>query len=102
MSSDNQLNIRVDAELKRAFIDLAKANGTTATELLVGFMRQYLGIQQSDRSEKVDTAFIERDLQERLDIRLAEIRIEVEASLAERLDNRLAEIRLQYLGESVA
>lgn len=100
-SSDNQLNIRVDAELKRAFIDRAKAERTTATELLVGFMKQYLGIQ-SARSTAIDTAAIERDLQERLNTCLAKRLVEIETSLGERLDIRLAEIRQQYLGESVA
>ena len=97
-SSNDQLNIRVDVELKHAFIELAKVNGTSATALLVGYMKQYLGIK-SDRPDKIDITFVERDLQERLDTQLAAIKIEVEASLAQSLDNRIAEIRLQYLGE---
>lgn len=45
--SEGQLNIRVDSELKKTFIERAKADGTTATELIVGFMQQYLGIESS-------------------------------------------------------
>ena len=101
MSSDNQLNIRVDAELKRAFIERAKTEGTSATELLVGYMKQYLGIP-SDRPTAFDTAYIERELgkrlDSRLDSRLAELKVELEASL----NTRLAELRQQDLGESAA
>lgn len=71
-SSDNQLNIRVDAELKRAFIDRAKAEGTTATKLLVGFMKQYLGIQSDRSPATIDTVAIEQALQEHLDNRRSE------------------------------
>lgn len=98
MSTDNQLNIRVDAELKRAFIDRAKAEGTSATELLVGFMKQYLGIQSNRPTTIIDAAEIERTLQERLENRLADI----ELRLAERLNTRLAEIEQQHMGESAA
>ena len=45
MANTPQLNIRVSVELKEAFIQKAKENGTTATDLIVGFMQQYLGIQ---------------------------------------------------------
>lgn len=45
MANTPQLNIRVDQELKEAFIAKAKEDGTTATDLIVGFMHQYLGIE---------------------------------------------------------
>ena len=45
MATTPQLNLRVPAELKEAFIRKAKEDGTTATDLIVGFMQQYLGIQ---------------------------------------------------------
>lgn len=97
-SSDNQLNIRVDGELKRAFIDRAKAEGTTATELLVSFMRQYLGLESDHPTSAIDTAAIENNLSKRLDGCLAKI----ELRLSDRLDARLVEIGQQHLGESVA
>lgn len=45
MANTPQLNIRVPLELKEAFIEKAKADGTTATDLIIGFMQQYLGIE---------------------------------------------------------
>lgn len=39
---DGQLNIRTNNELKQAFIEKAKEDGTTATELMNKFMREYL------------------------------------------------------------
>jgi antitoxin component of RelBE/YafQ-DinJ toxin-antitoxin module len=47
MASTPQLNIRVPLELKEAFIQKAKEDGTTATDLIIGFMQQYLGIEPS-------------------------------------------------------
>ncbi len=44
MANTPQLNIRVPVELKEAFIQKAKEDGTTATDLIVGFMQQYLGV----------------------------------------------------------
>ena len=41
--NSNQLTIRVKEEIKKEFILKAKANGTNATELLVTYMKQYLG-----------------------------------------------------------
>lgn len=82
-----QLNIRVDDELKRAFIDKAKADGSTATDLLVGFMRQYLGLETSQNSA-IDAAAIEASIRESIDNRLAER----EVSIRERLDNYLSEV----------
>lgn len=99
-----QLNIRVDDELKRAFIDKAKADNTTATDLLVGFMRQYLGLETHSHSA-IDSAEIEATIIKRLDNHLAE----KEATLTERLDTHLAEIKAriealegQQLGELAA
>lgn len=99
-----QLNIRVDDELKRAFIDKAKVDNTTATDLLVGFMRQYLGLETHPNSA-INSAEIEATIIKRLDIRLAE----KEATLTERLDTHLAEIKAriealegQQLGELAA
>jgi len=36
----NQLNIRVEEEIKKEFIQKAKADGTSATEILVTYMKQ--------------------------------------------------------------
>lgn len=93
MSNDNnQLNIRMDADLKRAFIAKAKADGTSATELLIDFMRRYLGLE-STRPTAIDPTAIENTLQERLDTRLVEIE--------QRLSERIA-ILEQQLGEFAA
>lgn len=88
-----QLNIRVDDELKRAFIDKAKADSTTATDLLVGFMRQYLGLETPQKSA-IDKAEIEATIIKRLDARL----VDREASIIERLDTRISEIEARIAG----
>ncbi|WP_017317859.1 hypothetical protein [Mastigocladopsis repens] len=49
----NQLNIRVDEEIKKAFIRKAKEEGTTATDLLVNYMKQYLGILPNSPSDEM-------------------------------------------------
>lgn len=95
MSAENQLNIRVDGELKRTFIERAKADGTNATELLVGFMKEYLGIQSDDPATSIGA--IEANLRERLEERLTEIESRLEA----RLEERLVKIQ-QHLGEVAA
>lgn len=99
-----QLNIRVDDELKRAFIDKAKVDNTTATDLLVSFMRQYLGLETHQNSD-IDPAEIEATIIKRLDIRLADS----EAINQKRIDTRISEIEArigalegQQLGELVA
>jgi antitoxin component of RelBE/YafQ-DinJ toxin-antitoxin module len=76
MANTPQLNIRVEQELKEAFIAKAKENGTTATELLIGFMQQYLGIEPKKpvagiASLEVDSRLA--DLEERLSKRIAEL-----------------------------
>ena len=96
MAYGDQLNIRVPGDVKRAFIDKAKEDGTNATELLVGFMRQYLGIEDKGYIFSIDAAAIEAKLTEHLDTRIAEI----EAKLASRLDISRANIgNHQQLGE---
>ena len=82
-----QLNIRVDDELKRAFINKAKSDGSTATDLLVEFMRQYLGLV-SNPNLAIEAAAIEASIRESIDNRLAES----EVSIRERLDNYLSEV----------
>ncbi len=56
----DQLNIRVDKEIKKAFIEKAKENGTTATDLLVNYMKEYLGLASGGSSEEIG------DLRQRL------------------------------------
>ncbi len=65
-ASSEQFNFRVDSELKEAFIKKARENGTTASELLVGFMQQYLGIESRSPVAVVDSSGIEQRLYERL------------------------------------
>jgi hypothetical protein len=74
MANTPQLNIRVPVELKEAFIQKAKEDGTTATDLIVGFMQQYLGIEPKKPLASVNTVEI--------DTRLSE--------LEQRLSNRIA------------
>ncbi|MHC5825571.1 MAG: hypothetical protein ACYT04_59400 [Nostoc sp.] len=49
----NQLNIRVEEEIKKEFIQKAKADGTSATELLVTYMKRYLGKQPKSNEEEL-------------------------------------------------
>lgn len=49
----DQLNIRVDKDIKKAFIEKAKENGTTATDLLTSFMKEYLGLASNKPSDEV-------------------------------------------------
>jgi len=74
MANTPQLNIRVDQELKEAFIAKAKEDGTTATDLIVGFMQQYLGIEPTKpvagfSSVEIDSRLSE--LEKRLSERIA-------------------------------
>jgi predicted HicB family RNase H-like nuclease len=41
-----QLNIRIDDDLKEAFIKKAKENNSSATELLIEYMKYYLASPQ--------------------------------------------------------
>lgn len=61
----NQLNIRVEEDIKKEFIQKAKENGTTATDLLVTYMKQYLG-KQLKSSEEEWLPKLEEKLEERL------------------------------------
>lgn len=76
----NQLNIRVDEDIKKAFISKAKEKNTSATELLVSFMKKYLGVEE----EGIDD--------ERLERRLNELRNE--------FHQELAKLKSEYVGES--
>ncbi|AUB43110.1 MULTISPECIES: hypothetical protein [Nostoc] len=49
-----QLNIRIDDELKEAFIRKAKEDNTSATELLIEYMKQYLASPQKNESQKIE------------------------------------------------
>lgn len=74
MANTPQLNIRVPVELKEAFIQKAKEDGTTATDLIVGFMQQYLGIETKKpvvgvNAVEIDTRLSE--LEQRLSDRIA-------------------------------
>ncbi|HEY9874499.1 MAG TPA: hypothetical protein V6D12_13745 [Candidatus Obscuribacterales bacterium] len=94
----DQLNIRVDLELKQAFIQKAKENETSATDLLVNFMKQYLGMEVKNPSFSIgaDTSVIEAKLTKQLDQRIAEI----EKRLDKRVEDAIA--RLNTLGELAA
>ncbi|PAX53449.1 hypothetical protein CK510_13960 [Brunnivagina elsteri CCALA 953] len=49
-----QLNIRIDEELKEAFIRKAKEHNTSATELLIEYMKQYLVTPYKNESQKIE------------------------------------------------
>lgn len=86
MANTPQLNIRVPLELKEAFIQKAKEDGTTATDLIVGFMQQYLGIEP-----KKPVALLRASTE--IDSRLGE--------LEQRLSERIAALEEQQ-GKQVA
>jgi predicted HicB family RNase H-like nuclease len=74
MANTPQLNIRVPLELKEAFIQKAKDDGTTATDLIVSFMQQYLGIEPKRPIAGVNTVEIDTrlsELEQRLSDRIA-------------------------------
>lgn len=39
-----QFNIRLDLDLKEAFFEKARSQGTNATELIIGWIKEYLGL----------------------------------------------------------
>lgn len=80
-----QFNFRVETELKKAFIEKARENGTTASELLVNFMQQYLGIEPK-KPVVMTLASTE------IDSRLSE--------LEKRLSERIAALEEQQRGKS--
>ncbi len=84
MANTPQLNIRVPVELKEAFIQKAKEDGTTATDLIVGFMQQYLGMEPT---KPVQVA-IPTDIDNRL------------SELEQRLSERIAALEEQQRGKS--
>ena len=84
MATTPQLNIRVPVDLKEAFIQKAKEDGTTATDLIIGFMEQYLGIES--RSP------VQVAIPTNIDSRLSE--------LEQRLSERIAALEEQQRGKS--
>lgn len=97
-ATSDQLNIRCDKDLKIAFIAQAKASGTTATDLIVDFMRQYLGLKAEGGRVSVPEAYrvptvvnainpaeIEDLIDSRLDVRLASLRLELLAEVEGKL-----------------
>ncbi|MBV6622502.1 MAG: hypothetical protein KI793_06055 [Rivularia sp. (in: Bacteria)] len=49
-----QLNIRIDDALKEAFIKKAREHNTSATELLIEFMKHYLATPHKNESQKIE------------------------------------------------
>ncbi len=78
-----QFNFRVETELKKAFLEKARENGTTASELLVEFMQRYLGISPKHPVAAVNTAEIDNRL----------------AQIEERLSERIAVLEEAMLGK---
>ena len=92
----DQLNIRVDKDLKTEFIKRAKENDTTATDLLVAFIKQYLGIESKSPTDTIDVEAIEKELSKRLDNRIAELEQRLDSridnnKLDDSIDNRIAD-----------
>jgi hypothetical protein len=73
MATTPQLNIRVSVELKEAFIAKAKEDGTSATDLIIGFMQQYLGIEKKPVAVVGAAAIDSRldEMEQRLEARIA-------------------------------
>lgn len=68
----NQLNIRVDEDIKKAFITKAKEKNTSATELLVSFMKKYLGVEEKGlEDEKLEK--LKNDLRNEFQQEIAKI-----------------------------
>jgi len=81
---DGQLNIRTNNELKQAFIEKAKEDGTTATELMNKFMREYL---------KNNVSFEQAPGNELADL---------EVRLTSRFTNELKKLEERFTGELAA
>jgi|GEM_PF-3392359 transcriptional regulator NrdR family protein len=79
----NQLNIRVDEDIKKAFILKAKEKNTSATELLVSFMKKYLGMEEKG----VD------------DEKLEKLINELENRLRREFQEELTKVKAEYVGE---
>jgi len=47
MAIETRLTIRIEEEKRKAFQDKLKEDGKTATEVLIGFIDQYLGLSNS-------------------------------------------------------
>jgi seryl-tRNA synthetase len=97
MTNPPQLNIRVAAELKEAFIQKAKEDGTTATDLIVGFMKQYLEIESVNTTlvAVVDSGAIQTqisELEKRLSDRMAALEEAAEGGLREEVERLKAEL----------
>ncbi len=56
----SQLNIRMDRELKNAFIKKARENETTVTDLIVAYAKEYLGLEPKKSNDEI------ADLKQRL------------------------------------
>lgn len=62
MAIETRLTIRIEEEKRKAFQDKLKEDGKTATEVLIAFIDQYMGLANS--TNKVDKVTqIERRLQ---------------------------------------
>jgi hypothetical protein len=72
---ETQMNFRIPEEKKEAFIKKAKANGTSASRLLLEFIDSYLGLSAKN-DEEIET--IKKKVAE-----LEEFRIRAEAILGE-------------------
>ncbi|MEH2404849.1 hypothetical protein [Nostoc sp.] len=56
----NQIIVRMDDETKEAFMDKAKTEGKTASELIMGWIRSYLA---EESQETTDLAKMQVDLE---------------------------------------
>jgi uncharacterized coiled-coil protein SlyX len=110
MANTPQLNIRVAPDLKEAFIEKAKENDTTATDLLIGFMQSYLGIEPKKPVQAIAHTDVDNrldELENRLDSRIATLEEMVQDAIATfnsstaPLRSDLKSLRVE-LGESVA
>lgn len=68
---ETQMNFRIPIEKKDAFIKKAKDEGTSASQLLLNYIDDYLGIAQNNDYEDIQRRLIElEDFKKRVEVLL--------------------------------
>lgn len=71
MAEETRLTIRISPEIRKALKEKAESEGKNTTEVMLGFINQYLGIERSDPLEH-RIARIEQIIEEKLGEKLGE------------------------------
>lgn len=98
MGNTPQFNFRLDAKLKAALLAKAEAEGTTATDLITGWIEAYLGVEGKKLPLSVNTKQIEdrmTQIENRLDSEIVALKDKVVLLSAQvnELKNQLGERR---------